>query len=91
MEKCSDGERVLDMVADQENTSFMMLEPVQNIIRNLWEGPFVVEPLYSKMSKTTAILKSFYNNGTKDDLERNMRWQPYLQHSQHMLTFEVWK
>ena len=52
----------------------MMLEPVQSVVNNLWEGPFEIETRYSKMSKTSAILQSFFVNGLAVDKERALRW-----------------
>ena len=90
-EKNLDGDCVLDIIAEQENTELMMLEQVQSVVQNLWEGPFEIDTPLTKFSKTSAVMLSFYTNGTTVDKERALRWQPYTQAPQSWLTFEVWR
>ena len=90
-EKNQEGESVLDLIAVQGNQQLLMLEPVQNLVLNLWEGPFEIDGACAKYSKTSAIVHSFTVNGASVDMERVLRWQKFKEHPQNWLSFEVWK
>ena len=72
-EKNLDGESVLDLITFQEKIDIFMMEPVQNFITTLWEGPFEIERNFETISKNAAIMGSFLRQGTAVDKERFLR------------------
>ena len=90
-ERTLEGERTLELVVQQENMEVMGIHGVQEIILDMWDGPYELDTLLRNRSKHMKVFFSFLRDRERVDYERIYRCRRLRTNPQTSFNFMVWK
>ena len=90
-ERTLEGERTLELVVQQENMAVMGIHGVQEIILDMWDGPYELDHLLRNRSKHMKVFFSFLRDREHVDYERVYRCRRLRTDPQTSFNFLVWK